>query len=117
MREYFLREVLSILTPKFNGNFCHAPVLVAAAAGAVHYQPSFYYIAHFRRFVRPGARLAALANESGVAAIAFVNPDSSVVVIVVNASDDAAAFTLAVADDARSCRVPAHAIQTYVVAR
>ena len=103
--------------PNHVGNFCHAPVLVDAAAGAVHYQPAFYYIAHFSRFARPGARLAALANESGVAAIAFVNPDSSVVVIVLNASDDAAAFTLAVADDARSCRVPAHAIQTYVVAR
>ncbi len=103
--------------PNHVGNFCHAPVLIDAAAGAVHFQPSFYYIAHFSRFVRPGAKLAALANDSALAAIAFVNPDRSVVVIIVNQADDAAAFSLAVADDARSCRVPAHAIQTYIVAR
>ncbi|HEY2395499.1 MAG TPA: glycoside hydrolase family 30 protein [Rudaea sp.] len=103
--------------PNHVGNFCHAPVLVDAAAGAVHYQPSFYYIAHFSRFVRPGAKLVGLSNDSSVAAIAFVNPDQSVVVIVVNPADDAADFSLAVADDTRSCRVPAHAIQTYLVAR
>ena len=103
--------------PNHVGNFCHAPVLVDAAAGTVHYQPSFYYIGHFSRFVRRGAKLAALTNDSAPAAVAFVNPDRSVVVIVANAADDAEAFTLAVADDARACRVPAHAIQTYLVAR
>lgn len=88
--------------PNHVGNYCHAPVLIDTPTGSVNYQPSFHYIAHFSRFVRPGARVTALSNDSPFAAIGFVNPDRTTVVIVVNYADDPADFTLAVADDARA---------------
>ncbi|MDR3388729.1 MAG: glycoside hydrolase family 30 beta sandwich domain-containing protein [Rudaea sp.] len=104
--------------PNHVGNFCHAPVLIDTAEGEVHYQPSFHYIAHFSKYVRPGAtRLKLQGRIDALQSIAFANPDGSLVVIVVNPGDDARAFTLDVAGDTRACNLPAHAIHTYIVSR
>jgi glucosylceramidase len=103
--------------PNHAGNFCHAPVLVDTASGEVQYQPSFHYIAHFSKYVAPGARRLQLAKkDKSLQTIAFVNPDGSRVIVVCNPADDARDFTLAVDDDVRACRVPARGIHTYVVA-
>jgi len=102
--------------PNHTGNFCHAPVLVDVAASEAHYQPSFYYIAHFSKYVRPGTTRLELTNHANaLQSIAFANPDGSIVAVIVNPHDDDLDFTLDVAGDARACRVPAHAIQTYLV--
>ncbi len=102
--------------PNHVGNFCHAPVLVDTKSGEVHVQPSFYYIAHFSKFVRTGARrLASTNDEPALQTIAFQNPDGSRVVIVANPSDEPRDITVAVENDARAVHVPAHAIQTHIV--
>ncbi len=102
--------------PNHVGNFCHAPVLVDAATGEAHYQPSFHYIAHFSKYVKPGATRLKLQNTLGMLqAIAFANPDGSLVVVVCNPGDEARDFTLAIAGEARACALPGHAIQTHVV--
>ena len=102
--------------PNHVGNYCHAPVLVDVAAGVAHFQPSFCYIAHFSKFVRPGAKVVSLDNHTALGAIAFANPRHEIVFVVLNTSDGEQSFTLTVGADARACRVPAHAIQTHVVA-
>jgi glucosylceramidase len=102
--------------PNHAGNLCHAPVLVDAASGEVHFQPSFHYIAHFSKFVRPGARRLRLKGANrALQSIAFVNPDGSIAVVVVNPTDAAQEFVLAIGTDARSGQIPAHAIQTFLV--
>ena len=103
--------------PNHTGNFCHAPVLVDTKSGEVHVQPSFYYIAHFSKFVAAGAkRLASTNRDDALQSIAFGNPDGSRVVIVANPTDAARDITLAVGDTSRALTLPAHAIQTHVVA-
>jgi glucosylceramidase len=102
--------------PNHTGNFCHAPVLVDAAVGEAHYQPSFYYIAHFSKYVRPSAmRLKLSSSETTLQSIAFTNADGSHVIVVVNPGDEARDFILAMADDVRACSLPAHGIQTYLL--
>jgi glucosylceramidase len=101
--------------PNHVGNFCHAPVLVDVQTAQVHYQPSYYYIAHFAKFVRPGAtRLEAGASSDVLQSIAFSNPDGDIAAIVVNPTAESQQFTLALGDDARACTIPARAIQTYL---
>jgi glucosylceramidase len=101
--------------PNHVGNFCDAPVLVDTNTKEVRYGPSFYYIAHFSRFVRPGAhRIGSGGGPAALPAIAFVNPDGSLVTVVVNPTDAAAGFSLSVAGEILACSIPAHAIQTYV---
>ncbi len=101
--------------PNHTGNLCDAPVLVDSKKGEVHYQTSFYYIGQFSRFVRPGAhRIVSTGGPAALKSVAFVNPDHRVVAVVLNETDAAVDFTLAVPGQALACNIPAHAIQTYV---
>ncbi len=100
--------------PNHVGNFCDAPILVDTAKGEYLVQNSFHYIGHFSRFVRTGARR--LASEGGsptLQHVAFVNPDKSLVVVVLNVSDSPESFTLESASGKLTCTIPAHAIHTY----
>jgi len=100
--------------PNHVGNFCDAPVIVDTETKEVRYGPSFYYIAHFSRFVQPGARRIASSGAAGFDSIAFQNPDGSLVVVVMNKSSAAGKFTLSAGGGALACSIPARAIQTYV---
>lgn len=102
--------------PNHVGNFCDAPVLVDVATGEVHYQSSFHAIAHFSRHVQTGAhRIESNGGPAELASVAFENPDGSLAVVVLNATDAAVDFVLDVGGSERlGCRIPAHAIQTYV---
>jgi glucosylceramidase len=100
--------------PNHVGNFCDAPVIVNTATKQVSYGPSFYYIAHFSKFVLPGAhRIASAGGPDGLQSVAFANPDGSLVTVVLNQTDEARNFSLAVGGEAVACAIPAHAIQTY----
>jgi glucosylceramidase len=101
--------------PNHVGNFCDAPVIVDTRTKEVHYGPSFHCIAHFSRFVQPGARrIAATGGPAALESVAFINPDGSLAVIVLNRTDAAVPFTLAVGSEGLACELPAHAIRTYV---
>ena len=65
--------------------------------------------------MKPGAqRFATEGGPAGIESVAFRNPDGALALVVLNRSDAAIDFTLAVSGQARACRVPAHGIQTYV---
>lgn len=101
--------------PNHVGNFCDAPVIVDTTTKEVRYGPSFHYLAHFSRFIAPGARrIAATGGPAELGTLAFAHPDSSLVVVVLNATAAPVDFALAVADEALTCRIPARGIQTYV---
>jgi len=100
--------------PNHVGNFCDAPVLVDTVKGEVRYQSSFYYIGHFSRFVKPGAHRIASEVAAGLQQIAFVNPDGSLAVVVMNLADQPVSFGLQSGASTLACRIPAHAIQTYL---
>ena len=103
--------------PNHVGNFCHAPVLVDTKSGEVRVQPSFYYIAHFSKFVRAGARrLASTSDDNSVHSIAFANPDGSRVIVIANPGDVPRDITIAVDNEVRAAPLPPHAIQTHIVA-
>lgn len=100
--------------PNHVGNYCDAPVLVNVKTGKVTYESSFDYIAQFSRFVRPGARrVVSTGGPAALESVAFVNPDGTIVAVVLNRTDDAVDFTLAASGEKLACRIPAHAIQTY----
>ncbi len=101
--------------PNHVGNFCDAPVLVNTDTKEVRYTPAFFYIAHFSKFVLPGARrIASSGGPAELQSIAFANPDGSLATIVLNEKDSAVSFTLSAGDESLVCSIPARAIQTYV---
>ena len=102
--------------PNHVGNFCFAPVIGDTKAGKLLYTNAYYYIGHFSKFIRPGARrIAASANRDWLQTTAFRNPDGSLAVVVMNATDKAQAFQLWLNGQGASTAAAAHSIMTLVV--
>jgi glucosylceramidase len=101
--------------PNHVGNFCYSPVIADTRTGALTYMSSFYYLGHFSKFIRPGARrIAATSNSDDLLATAFRNPDGKVAVVVLNTTGKAVPFRLWAGGDAATSNSPAHSIITMV---
>src|SRR5258708_11027334 len=71
--------------PNHVKNFCFAPVHADTKTGELTYTNSYFYIGHFSKFVRPGAkRIACSSSRSQLLSAAFVNPDGKTSVVVMN---------------------------------
>jgi len=81
--------------PNHVGNFCFAPMHGNTKTGDITLTNSYYYIGHFSKFIRPGAkRITASPSRSQLIATAFVNTDGSVVVVVMNESNQPTEYKL-----------------------
>ncbi|WP_258048926.1 glycoside hydrolase family 30 beta sandwich domain-containing protein [Hymenobacter sp. NBH84] len=84
--------------------------------GKLNYTNSFYYIGHFSKFVRPGAkRIAVASTRDWLSATAFVNPDGKVAVVVMNDSDKQQEFSLWIKGQAAPTVSLPHSMMTLVV--
>src|SRR2546426_12817772 len=102
--------------PTHVGNYCFAPIHADTRTGALIYTNSYYYIGHFSKFIRPGARRIAVApSRSMLLATGFVNPDGRVAVVVLNPTPRAGQYHLRVGNAEVTVRSPAHSIQTVVL--
>ena len=102
--------------PNHVGNYCFAPIIADTRTGKLIYTNAYYYIGHFSKFIRPGAkRVAATTNRDWLQATSFVNPDGKVAVVVMNSGDKHQEFQLWVKGQAASTISPAHSIATYVI--
>ncbi|MEP6989454.1 MAG: glycoside hydrolase family 30 beta sandwich domain-containing protein [bacterium] len=101
--------------PNHVGNFCFAPIHADTKTGALTYTNSYYYIGHFSKFVRPGARrIACSPSRSALEATAFVNTDGKVAVVVMNHGDQKIPYHLWVNGNAAEVDSLPHSIQTLV---
>jgi glucosylceramidase len=76
---------------------------------------SFYYIGHFSKYVRPGAkRVSAVTDDDRLLATAFKNTDGKVAVVVLNLSDDTVPFSFWIDGETAKTTSPAHSIMTLV---
>jgi glucosylceramidase len=77
---------------------------------------SYYYIGHFSKFIRPGARrISSSSMSKALATTAFANPDGSIAAIVMNGSDKSEPYYLWVDGVAAQTESPAHSIQTVIL--
>jgi glucosylceramidase len=99
--------------PNHVGNFCFAPIHADTRTGELIYTNSYYYIGHFSKFIRPGAkRIVAASSRSMLLATGFVNEDGTVAVVVVNPTDQAMDYHLTVGSSSVAIGAPPHSIQT-----
>jgi len=102
--------------PNKAGNYCSAPIIADTAAGTLHYQPSYYYLGHFSKFVRPGAqRIASTSNSDNLQCVAFVNPDKTLAVVVLNQTREDLEYQIWLSGKAVTVTSPAHSIETAVL--
>jgi glucosylceramidase len=75
--------------PNHVGNFCFAPVHADTKSGNLIYTNSYYYIGHFSKFIKPGARrIASAASRDKLLTTAYINPDGKLAVVVMNKTDE-----------------------------
>jgi len=98
--------------PNHVGNYCFAP-LHASDDGELIFTPSYAYLGHFSRYIRPEARrVSAAASRSTLDTVAFRNADSSVAIVVMNRTGEPQRYRLAIDGLEVLVEIPAHAIQT-----
>lgn len=102
--------------PNHVGNYCFAPVHADTKTGELIYTNAYYYLGHFSKFIRPGAkRVIASSNRTALETTAFLNKDGKLVVIVLNRTDKEMKYNLWIKGSAAPAVAQAHSISTLIL--
>ena len=75
--------------PNHVGNYCDAPLMKIKDKDDYERKLSYYYIGHFSRFLKPGAKqVVATSYTDKLETLAYINPDGERVEIVMNKTDE-----------------------------
>lgn len=75
--------------PNHVGNYCDAPILSDTIKDELIFNSSYYHIGHFSKHINPGAyRIASTCSNNEVKQIAFKNPDGSLVLVLLNETEN-----------------------------
>jgi len=101
--------------PNHVGNFCFAPVHAITATSELIYTPSYYYIGHFSKFIRPNAkRVSTTVSRSILLSTSFIDPNGKMVTVVMNKSSEKVIYNLYVGTQATEVSILPNAIQTLI---
>jgi glucosylceramidase len=101
--------------PNHVGNFCFAPIHADTTTGELIYTPSYYYIGHFSKFIRPEAkRVSTAVSRSSLLSTSFLNKGGKMVTVVMNQSEASVIYNLCVGTQASQITILPNAIQTLV---
>jgi len=102
--------------PNHVKNYCFAPIHAKTQEGSLHLMNSYYYIGHFSKFVRPGAkRISTSSNRAQISCTGFKNTDGSIVLIYLNKTDEKFQSKLILQQQETTVEVLPHSIGTFRV--
>ena len=102
--------------PNHVQNLCSAPIIGDTANNEIIINPSYYYIGHFSKFIKRGAKRVAIATTSDdIEATAFTNPNGETVAIIMNKLDREVVYALNHAEKGTYVKMPARSIQTLII--
>jgi glucosylceramidase len=104
--------------PNHVGNYCLAPVIADTRTGKPRFEPPYYFLGHFSRFIEPGSHVVhSECRVPGVRVLAAVTPDGKLVVVALNDTDEprSGRVRLERAGQVFSLDLPAHSIKTIVL--
>ncbi len=102
--------------PNWFKNWCVAPVIVDPERDEVYFTPLYYTLAHFSKYIRPGAVRIGFENpDTSLMVTAAQNPDGSIAVVILNMNPELKNIKLSVGDRSVEVQISARAIQTIVV--
>ncbi len=101
--------------PNHVGNFCFAPIHADTKTGALYYTNAYYYIGHFSKFIKPGAkRIISSSSRSPLLSTAFINEDGKIAVVVMNQSAQKISYYLWIGGKSVQVNSLAHSIATLI---
>ena len=102
--------------PNWANNWCNAPIIVDPENDEVYYTPMYYTLAHFSKYIRPGAiRIGFECSDKELMVTATQNPDGSFAVVILNMSSEPKNFKLSMGEAYVDVQISAQAIQTIVI--
>ncbi|MEM7102713.1 MAG: glycoside hydrolase family 30 protein [Bacteroidota bacterium] len=102
--------------PNWFKNWCVAPVIVDPEKDEVYFTPIYYTLAHFSKYIRPGAVRIGFDNPSDALQVtAARNPDGSIAVVVFNPTMEEISFVIEHEEKSASVKISAQAIQTIMI--
>jgi glucosylceramidase len=82
----------------------------------VYYTPLYYVMAHFSKYIRPGAvRIGITESPASLMVTAFRNLDGTIAVALLNQSDDAVAYAVTIGGRQIDTSIAPSAVQTLVL--
>jgi glucosylceramidase len=101
--------------PNHVSNFCFAPIHADTRTGELIYTPTYYYIGHFSKFIRPEAkRISTSSSRSVLLATSFINTDNQIATVVMNETDEAIDYHFLADMQQVTLTIPARSMQTLV---
>ncbi len=102
--------------PNWVKNWCVAPVIVDTEKDEVYFTPLYYTLAHFSRFIRPGAvRIGFENSDKELMVTAVQNPDGNLAIVVFNPTDELKGIDLSVKTKSTQLAIQPKALQTIII--
>lgn len=102
--------------PNSAKNWCVAPIIVDPAKDRVYITPLYYAMAHFSKFIRPGAVRIGFENpDTTLMVTAAQNPDGEIVAVVLNMDATPRNLRFSVGKQSADVKIDARAIQTVLI--
>ena len=102
--------------PNHVSTFCFAPIIADTRRDRLHYMNSYYYIGHFSKFIRPGAkRIVSSTSCDDLHCTAFMNDDGSIAVIVLNVTENEIDFLVYFKSGCAGIKSPPRSLITMLI--
>ena len=102
--------------PNWFKNWCVAPVIVDTEKDEVYFTPLYYVMAHFSKFMRPGAvKIGCKINHKEVMTTAVQNQDGSIIVALFNPTDEPYQVSIQLNNTTKVITIDAKALQTIII--
>lgn len=102
--------------PTYVNNFCDSPVYIDVKKKKIVYQYPYYILGHFSKYIRPGAkRIGFSSYHSSLQTCAFKNKDNSIVVVILNRSNEDLDINLRCDGNIAQIKIIKHSIYTLII--
>ena len=102
--------------PNWFENWCVAPVIVDPDSDEVYFTPLYYTMAHFSKYIRPGATVIGVKNSDPSLMVAAADhQDRSIAVVLFNEGYTPKSFTLMLEEKTIDITISSQAIQTILI--
>lgn len=102
--------------PNWFKNWCVAPVIVDPEKDEVYLTPLYYTMAHFSKFMRPGAvKIGCTINHKDLMTTAVKNPDGTIAVVIFNPTSEKHNVEIKLNNKIKMISIDGKALQTIII--
>ena len=102
--------------PNWFKNWCVAPVIVDPEKDEVYLTPLYYTMAHFSKFIRPGAvKIGCTINHKDLVTTAVKNPDGTIAIVIFNPTSEKHNLEIKLNNKTKIISIDGNALQTIII--